>query len=134
MKKAKAQGVDPAPPHRVVSVATDGLDTLPHNAAVITLVGICGITHRQASGDAITVAVLASTLACTLIVVMGSVFSAFWTSRGGDTAEGTSAVIPWSRRCTPLGLCGGKVWQTVQTATLRAVFARLQHDCSCLTA
>lgn len=74
---AVAQSVDPALLHRVVSVATGGLDTLPHNGAVITLLGICGMTHRQAYGDVFMVAVLAPTLACALIIVLGSAFGSF---------------------------------------------------------
>jgi H+/gluconate symporter-like permease len=34
--------------HRVIAVATGGLDALPHNGAVITLLAICGLTHRKA--------------------------------------------------------------------------------------
>lgn len=77
MAQAAAQSVDPALLHRVVSVATGGLDTLPHNGAVITLLGICGMTHRQAYGDIFMVAVLAPILACALIIVLGSTFGSF---------------------------------------------------------
>lgn len=75
--QAAAQDVDPSLLHRVVSVATGGLDTLPHNGAVITLLGICGMTHRQAYGDIFVVAVLAPTLACIAIIVLGSLFGGF---------------------------------------------------------
>jgi len=37
--------------HRVASMASGGMDTLPHNGAVITLLMITGMTHRQAYGD-----------------------------------------------------------------------------------
>jgi len=37
--------------HRIASLAASGLDTLPHNGAVITLLGICGLTHRQSYKD-----------------------------------------------------------------------------------
>jgi H+/gluconate symporter-like permease len=77
MAQAVAQGVDPALLHRVVSVATGGLDTLPHNGAVITLLGICGMTHRQAYGDIFIVAVLSPTVACALIIALGSIFGSF---------------------------------------------------------
>lgn len=77
MAQAVAQGVDPALLHRVVSVATGGLDTLPHNGAVITLLGICGMTHRQAYGDIFIVAVLGPTVACALIIALGSTFGSF---------------------------------------------------------
>jgi H+/gluconate symporter-like permease len=75
--QAAVQGVDPALLHRVVAVATGGLDTLPHNGAVITLLGICGMTHRQAYGDIFVVAVLVPTLACALIIALGMVFGSF---------------------------------------------------------
>ena len=35
----------------VTAVATGGLDTLPHNGAVITLLAVTGLTHRQSYGD-----------------------------------------------------------------------------------
>jgi H+/gluconate symporter-like permease len=37
--------------HRVASMASGGMDTLPHNGAVITLLMITGMTHRQSYGD-----------------------------------------------------------------------------------
>lgn len=33
--------------HRVASLAAGGMDTLPHNGAVITLLAVTGLTHRQ---------------------------------------------------------------------------------------
>ncbi|WP_168788657.1 GntP family permease [Paraburkholderia aromaticivorans] len=33
--------------HRVVAMASGGMDTLPHNGAVITLLAVTGLTHRQ---------------------------------------------------------------------------------------
>jgi len=74
---AAAQGVDPAILHRVVALATGGLDTLPHNGAVITLLGICGMTHARAYSDIFVVAVLVPTVACALVIGLGSVFGSF---------------------------------------------------------
>ncbi|GAA7762502.1 MAG: transporter [Burkholderiaceae bacterium] len=37
--------------HRVVSMASGGMDTLPHNGAVITLLAVTGLTHRQSYRD-----------------------------------------------------------------------------------
>ncbi|MFN4130836.1 MAG: GntP family permease, partial [Paracoccaceae bacterium] len=75
--QAATQGVDTDLLHRVVAVATGGLDTLPHNGAVITLLGICGMTHRQAYGDIFAVAVVIPTLACALIIALGMAFGSF---------------------------------------------------------
>ena len=33
--------------HHVASLAFGGFDTLPHNEAVITLLTVCGLSHRQ---------------------------------------------------------------------------------------
>jgi H+/gluconate symporter-like permease len=49
-------------------LATGGLDTLPHNGAVVTLLGICGLTHRQAYGDIFVVAVLIPLVALAAIL------------------------------------------------------------------
>jgi H+/gluconate symporter-like permease len=37
--------------HRVASMSSGGMDTLPHNGAVITLLAISGMTHKQSYKD-----------------------------------------------------------------------------------
>jgi H+/gluconate symporter-like permease len=37
--------------HRVAAMASGGMDSLPHNGAVITLLAVTGLTHREAYGD-----------------------------------------------------------------------------------
>ncbi len=37
--------------HRVASMASGGMDTLPHNGAVITLLAVTGLTHKDSYGD-----------------------------------------------------------------------------------
>jgi H+/gluconate symporter-like permease len=37
--------------HRVAAMASGGMDTLPHNGAVITPLAVTGLTHRQAYKD-----------------------------------------------------------------------------------
>jgi H+/gluconate symporter-like permease len=49
--------------HRVASMASGGMDSLPHNGAVITLLAVTGLTHRQAYKD-----IFALTLIKTLTV------------------------------------------------------------------
>lgn len=51
MQKAAAVGIDPEAFHRIAAMACGGMDTLPHNGAVITLLGICGLTHRDSYAD-----------------------------------------------------------------------------------
>jgi H+/gluconate symporter-like permease len=47
----KAAGIPMEVLHRVASMASGGMDTLPHNGAVITVLAVCGLTHRQAYRD-----------------------------------------------------------------------------------
>lgn len=37
--------------HRIASMASGGMDTLPHNGAVITLLAVTGLTHKDSYGD-----------------------------------------------------------------------------------
>ncbi|MBL4773281.1 MAG: GntP family permease [Alcanivoracaceae bacterium] len=37
--------------HRLASMASGGFDSLPHNGAVITLLTICGLSHKQSYKD-----------------------------------------------------------------------------------
>lgn len=48
---ANAAGIPLEVLHRVASMASGGMDTLPHNGAVITLLAVTGLTHRQSYGD-----------------------------------------------------------------------------------
>jgi H+/gluconate symporter-like permease len=48
---AHSAGIPAEVLHRVAAMASGGMDTLPHNGAVITLLAVCGLTHRQAYRD-----------------------------------------------------------------------------------
>ncbi len=48
---ALEKGIDPELLHRVASMACGGLDSLPHNGAVITLLAICGLSHKESYLD-----------------------------------------------------------------------------------
>ena len=63
--------------HRVTSVATGGLDSLPHNGAVITLLAITGLGHREAYKDIFVVAVLIPIIALIVLIVLGTLFGSF---------------------------------------------------------
>jgi H+/gluconate symporter-like permease len=55
---AKAHGIPMEVLHRVAAMASGGMDTLPHNGAVITLLMVCGLTHRQSYMDIFAVTVI----------------------------------------------------------------------------
>ena len=50
-QNAATAGIPPEVLHRIASMASGGMDTLPHNGAVITLLTVTGLTHRQSYGD-----------------------------------------------------------------------------------
>lgn len=55
--------------HRVASMASGGIDTLPHNAGVITLLVVCGLTHRQSYRDIFAITLL-KTLAVFVVIAL----------------------------------------------------------------
>ncbi|MDO9606851.1 GntP family permease [Hydrogenophaga sp.] len=73
----QAAGIAPDLLHRVSAIATGGRDSLPLNGAVITLLGICGLSHRQAYADIFVVAVAIPVLALVVVVVLGSTLGSF---------------------------------------------------------
>ena len=77
LEMGQAAGISPELLHRVTAVATGGLDALPHNGAVITLLTICGLSHRQAYGDIAVVAVLIPIVALVALVTLGTLFGSF---------------------------------------------------------
>ena len=77
LEMAQAANIAPELLHRVTAIATGGLDALPHNGAVITLLAICQLTHRQSYADILAVAVLAPLAALIVVVALGTVFGAF---------------------------------------------------------
>jgi H+/gluconate symporter-like permease len=48
---AQAAGISPDVLHRVAAMASGGMDTLPHNGAVITLLAVTGLTHKTSYAD-----------------------------------------------------------------------------------
>lgn len=64
-------GVDPQLLHRVASMASGGMDTLPHNGAVITLLGIAGLTHKESYKDIFVITLLKTGAVFILILLQG---------------------------------------------------------------
>ncbi|AYD40780.1 GntP family permease [Clostridium fermenticellae] len=70
---AQASGISPELLHRVAAMASGGMDTLPHNGAVITLLGIAGLTHKQSYKDIFAVTLLKAGT-CFFLIFMQSIF------------------------------------------------------------
>jgi H+/gluconate symporter-like permease len=76
MQKALALGISPQVFHRIAAIACGGLDTLPHNGAVITLLGITGLTHKTSYADigmCTVVIPLIATAVCIIFASLGVV-------------------------------------------------------------
>lgn len=55
--------------HRVASMASGGMDTLPHNGAVITLLAVCGLTHKQSYKDIFAITVIKTSAVFVVIAI-----------------------------------------------------------------
>ena len=65
---ANTSGVPLEMLHRVSSMACGGMDTLPHNGAIITLLAVCGLTHRQSYFDIFGITILKTLSAFAVIL------------------------------------------------------------------
>jgi len=74
---AKNVGMNPALLHRVAVIASGTLDSLPHNGAVVTLLAVCGSTHRESYFDIVMVGIVSALLALAAVIVLGSLFGSF---------------------------------------------------------
>ena len=77
LEVSQAAGISPELMHRVTAIATGGLDALPQNGAVITLLTICKLTHRQSYGDIFVVAALSPIIALIAVIILGTLFGSF---------------------------------------------------------
>jgi H+/gluconate symporter-like permease len=77
MKIASATGIAPALMHRVAVIGSGTLDILPHNGAVVTLLAICGSTHRESYFDIVMVGIVGAILALAAVIVLGTMFGSF---------------------------------------------------------
>lgn len=61
-------GMSPEILHRVASMASGGMDTLPHNGAVITLLAVCGLTHRDSYRDIFAITCIKTAMVFAVII------------------------------------------------------------------
>jgi H+/gluconate symporter-like permease len=77
MQLAAELGIDPGLMHRVAVIGAGTLDTLPHNGAVVTLLAVCGSTHRQSYLDILVAGIVGPILALVAVIALGSAFGSF---------------------------------------------------------
>ena len=66
---AQAVGIPLELLHRVASMASGGMDTLPHDGAVITLLAVAGLTHKQSYKDIFAITLIKSAAVFVIIGV-----------------------------------------------------------------
>lgn len=69
-----ATGVNPEALHRIASIASGGLDSLPHSGAVVTLLMVMGLTHKEGYKDLGFVTTLIPLLVTVVAVILGVLF------------------------------------------------------------
>jgi H+/gluconate symporter-like permease len=77
MQLAAVAGINPELMHRVAVIGAGTLDSLPHNGAVVTLLAICGTTHKESYFDIVMVAVVSALLALVAVIALGTAFGSF---------------------------------------------------------
>ena len=77
MRLAAEFNIDPGLLHRVAVIGAGTLDSLPHNGAVVTLLAVCGSTHRKSYLDIVMAAIVGPILALAAVIVVGSTFGSF---------------------------------------------------------
>jgi H+/gluconate symporter-like permease len=65
---AQSAGIPLEVLHRVAAMASGGMDTLPHNGAVITLLAVTGLTHKESYRDIFAITLVKS---AAVFVVIG---------------------------------------------------------------
>jgi H+/gluconate symporter-like permease len=69
---AMETGISPEAFHRVASLASGGLDTLPHNGAVLTLLAITGLTHKDSYIDIFVTSLLLPVLSSIPAIILAT--------------------------------------------------------------
>jgi H+/gluconate symporter-like permease len=77
MQLAAELGIDPALLHRVAVIGAGTLDSLPHNGAVVTLLAVCGSTHKESYFDIVMVGIVGALLGLVAVIVLGTMFGSF---------------------------------------------------------
>ena len=77
MRIAAEQGIDPSLLHRVAAIGSGTLDSLPHNGAVVTVLAVCGSTHRESYRDIVMVGIVGALIALFAVIALGSTFGSF---------------------------------------------------------
>ncbi len=74
LEKAAEIGMNPEYLHRIASLASGGLDTLPHNGAVLTLLAVSHCSHKESYFDIFVTSCLIPVVASLLLALVWGIF------------------------------------------------------------
>lgn len=77
LRMAQEAGIGAELLHRVAVMAAGGMDTLPHCGAIITLLAICKLTHRQSYLNVAAVTMVFPLAALVTVITLGTLFGSF---------------------------------------------------------
>ena len=66
LERALEIGMNPEYLHRIASIAAGGLDKLPHNGAILTLLAVSNCTHKESYRDILIISLI--TVAVSLLL------------------------------------------------------------------
>lgn len=72
MELAQQSGIAPAAFHRIAALSSGGLDTLPHNGAVLTLLNNTGMSHKDSYVDIMVTSLLMPVVATIVAIGLAS--------------------------------------------------------------
>jgi H+/gluconate symporter-like permease len=74
---ALATGISPALMHRIAVIGSGTLDSLPPNGAIVTLLAVCGSTHRKSYFDVVMANIVGPVIALAVVIFLGSTLGSF---------------------------------------------------------
>lgn len=71
------QGISMEAMHRITALASGGLDTMPHNGFVVTLLLVCGMSHRESYKDLAMISLVIPVLVTAAMIPVVMFFGTF---------------------------------------------------------
>jgi H+/gluconate symporter-like permease len=71
------QGISMEAMHRITALASGGLDTMPHNGFVVTLLLVCGMSHRESYKDLAMISLVIPVLVTVAMIPVVMTFGSF---------------------------------------------------------
>jgi H+/gluconate symporter-like permease len=77
LRIAAEAGIDPELLHRIAVIGAGTRDSLPQNGAVVTLLAVCGSTHRESYLDIVMAAIAGPVIALAAVIALSSLLGSF---------------------------------------------------------